>query len=167
MDGVSGAKLFYRQLCAKEITVEMMQKLENEIPVLQCKKEKFFPPGFFNPMQHLLIHLSYEAKVGGLVQYRWMYHTETTLIYLKPMVGNRARVEGCITEAFMLKEIEYFSSVYFAEDFSGHKTEFVEDPLESPEVKQKRWTRKSNYVAPPPVPTNPESRPIINPVGER
>jgi hypothetical protein len=24
MDGVSGAKLFYRQLCAKEIMVEMM-----------------------------------------------------------------------------------------------------------------------------------------------
>jgi hypothetical protein len=28
--------------------------------------------------------------------------------------GNRARVEGCITEAFTLKEIAYFLSVYFA-----------------------------------------------------
>jgi hypothetical protein len=61
---------FYRQLCAKEIAVEIMQKLEKEIPVLQCKMEKFFPPRFFNPMQHLLIHLPYEAKVGGFVQYR-------------------------------------------------------------------------------------------------
>jgi hypothetical protein len=43
----------------------------------------------FNPMQHLLIHLPYEAKVGGLVQYRWMYHIERALKYLKPMVGNR------------------------------------------------------------------------------
>jgi hypothetical protein len=32
------------------------------------------------------------------------------------MVGNRARVEGCITEAFMLKEITYFSSYYFTEE---------------------------------------------------
>jgi hypothetical protein len=104
---------FYRQLCAKEITVEMMQKLEKEILVLLCKMEKFFPPGFFNPMQHLLIHLPYEAKVGGPVQYRWMYHNERTLRYLKPMVGNRARVEGCIVEAFILKEVAYFSSVYF------------------------------------------------------
>jgi hypothetical protein len=36
---------FYRQLCAKEIAVEMMQKLE-EIPVLLCNMEKKFLPGF-------------------------------------------------------------------------------------------------------------------------
>jgi hypothetical protein len=107
---------FYIQLCAKEIMVEMMQKLEKEIPVLLCKMEKIFPPKFFNPMQHLLIHLPYEAKVGGHVQYRWMYHIERALRYLKPMVGNRARVEGCIAEEFILKEVAYFSSVYFAKE---------------------------------------------------
>jgi hypothetical protein len=94
----------------------MMQKLEKEIPMLLCKMEKFFPLGFFNPMQHLLIHLPYEAKVGGLVQYRWMCHIERAFRYLKPMVGNRARVEGCIIEAFILKEVAYFSSVYFVEE---------------------------------------------------
>jgi hypothetical protein len=31
---------FYRQLCTKEIVIEMMQKLEKEIPVLLCKMEK-------------------------------------------------------------------------------------------------------------------------------
>jgi hypothetical protein len=45
--------------------VEMMQKLEKEIPALLCKMEKIFPTRFFNSMQHLLIHLPYEAKVGG------------------------------------------------------------------------------------------------------
>jgi hypothetical protein len=94
---------FYRQLCAKEITVEMMQKLEKEIPILLCKTEKKFPPGFFNPMQHLLIHLLYEAKVDGPVHYMRMCHIQRALRYLKPMAGNRARVEGCIAEAFMLK----------------------------------------------------------------
>jgi hypothetical protein len=76
---------------------------------------KFFPPGFCNPMQHLIIHLPYEANVGGPVQYRWMYHISRPLRYLKPVVGNRARVEGSIT-AFILKEVAYFSSVYFAEE---------------------------------------------------
>jgi hypothetical protein len=71
---------------------------------------------FCNPMQHLLIHLPYEAKVGGPIQYRWMYHIERVFIYLKPLVDNRARVEGGITEAFTLKEVTYFSSVYFAEE---------------------------------------------------
>jgi hypothetical protein len=54
---------FYRQLCAKEIKKDMMQKLEEEIPVLLYKLGKIFPPGWFNPMQHLLVHLSYEAKI--------------------------------------------------------------------------------------------------------
>jgi hypothetical protein len=45
-----------------------------------------------------------------------MYHIKRALRYLKPMVDNRARVEGCITEAFILKEVAYFSSVYFAEE---------------------------------------------------
>jgi hypothetical protein len=94
----------------------MMQKLENEIPVLLCKMEKIFPPKVFNPMQHLIIHLLYEAKVGGHVQYKWMYHIERALRYLKPMVRNRVRVEDCLAEAFMLMEVAYFSSVYFAEE---------------------------------------------------
>jgi hypothetical protein len=57
---------FYRQLYAKEIKKEMIEKLENEIPVLLCKLEKNFPSGWFNPMQHLLVYLPYEAKIGGL-----------------------------------------------------------------------------------------------------
>jgi hypothetical protein len=56
---------FYRQLYAKEIKKDMMEKLEEEIPVLLCKLEKIFSPGWFNPMQYLLVHLSYEAKIGG------------------------------------------------------------------------------------------------------
>jgi hypothetical protein len=36
---------FYRELCAKEIKKDMMEKLEEEIPVLLCKLEKIFPPG--------------------------------------------------------------------------------------------------------------------------
>jgi hypothetical protein len=64
----------------------------------------------------ILVHIPYEAKVGGHVQYRWMYHIERALKYLRSMVGNKERVEGCITESFLLKEITYFSSVYFVEE---------------------------------------------------
>jgi hypothetical protein len=90
--------------------------LENEIPVLIYKLEKIFPPGWFNPMQHLLVHIPYEAKVGYPVQYRWMYHIERALKYLRAIVSNKARVEGSIAKSFLLKEITYFSSVYFAEE---------------------------------------------------
>ena len=66
-----------------------MEKLEQQIPILVCKLEKIFLPGFFNPMQHLLVHLPYEAKVGGPMQYRWMYHIKRTLKKLRAMVGNK------------------------------------------------------------------------------
>jgi hypothetical protein len=45
-----------------------------------------------------------------------MYHIKRALRYLKPMVDNSARVEGCVTEALTLKEVEYFSSIYFTEE---------------------------------------------------
>jgi hypothetical protein len=104
---------FYRQLCAKEIEKDMMEKLEDEIPVLLCRLKKIFAVGWFNPMQYLLVHLPYEAKIGGPQQYRWMYHIERALKKLRAMVRNKAKVEGCIVEEFKLKEITYFSSVYF------------------------------------------------------
>jgi hypothetical protein len=106
---------FYRQLYAKKIKKEMMEKLKEDIPVLICKLEKIFPPGWFNPMQYLLIHLPYEAKLGGPQQYMWMYHIERALKNLRAMAHNKAKVEVCITEEFKLKEIAYFINVYFVE----------------------------------------------------
>jgi hypothetical protein len=106
---------FYRQLCAKEIKKDMMKKLEEEIPVLLCKLEKIFPPRWFNLMQYLLVHLPYEAKIEGPQQHMWMYHIERILKKLRAMIHNKAKIEDCITEEFKLKEITYFSSVYFTE----------------------------------------------------
>ena len=125
---------FYRQICAKEISKNMMEKLEKQIPVLLCKLEKIFPPGFFNPMEHLLIHIPYEAKVGGPVQYRWMYHIERALKNLRGMVWNKARVEGCIAEAFLLKEVSYFTSVYFAEEHNVYAATMRYNVDEEPPV---------------------------------
>ena len=106
---------FYRQLCAKVISKKLMREFEKGIPVLLCKMEKIFPPGFFNVMQHLLVHLPWEALVGRPVQFRWMYPAERELKKLRAMVRNKARVEACIAEAFAIKEISNFSSKYFVE----------------------------------------------------
>jgi hypothetical protein len=92
----------------------MMQKLEKEIMVLVGKMEKIFLPGWFNVMQHLLVHLPWEAKVGGPTQFRWMYSQERELKKLRVIVHNKTRVEGCIAEAFACKEILNFSSKYFS-----------------------------------------------------
>ncbi|XP_054785879.1 uncharacterized protein LOC129292331 [Prosopis cineraria] len=46
--------LFFKDICSTIITVEQMQKLEENIVVTICKLEKFFPPAFFDSMEHFL-----------------------------------------------------------------------------------------------------------------
>jgi hypothetical protein len=62
---LSELRYFFRQLCAKELSRTMVADLERLAPVLLCKLEKIFPPGFFNPMQHLILHLPNEARMGS------------------------------------------------------------------------------------------------------
>ena len=107
---------FYRQLCAKEIDPMVMSTMEREVPVLLCKLEKIFPPGFFNPMQHLILHLPYEARMGGPVQNRWMYPIEREQKELRGKAKNRSRVEASIAEAYIIEEISHFTSIYFADN---------------------------------------------------
>lgn len=73
---VTEVSQFFRDLCSTTLQVEDVLRLEKNIPEILCKLERIFPPSFFNSMEHLPIHLPYEAKVGGPVQYRWMYPFE-------------------------------------------------------------------------------------------
>jgi len=41
-----------------------------------CNLEMIFPSLFFDSMEHLPIYLLYEIKVGGPVEYKWMYPFE-------------------------------------------------------------------------------------------
>ncbi|XP_040384748.1 uncharacterized protein LOC102706425 [Oryza brachyantha] len=106
---------FYRRLCAKEIDPAQMLQLEASIPVIICKLEKIFSPGFFNSMEHLMVHLPYQAMVGGPVKYHWMYLVESFIKTLKRKVGNKARVEGSIAESYLVEEISHFTSLYLPE----------------------------------------------------
>jgi hypothetical protein len=45
-----------------------------------------------------------------------MYFVERDLKKLKATIKNKTRVEGCIAEAFYLKEILHYMSTYFAEE---------------------------------------------------
>ena len=73
---ISELSKFFRALCAFQVRSNDMLSLEDDIVVTICKLEKIFPPSFFDSMEHLLIHLPYEARVGGPVQFRWMYPYE-------------------------------------------------------------------------------------------
>ncbi|XP_028107554.1 uncharacterized protein LOC114306510 [Camellia sinensis] len=99
-----GLKSHDCHLCSKTLRVTDLEKLQEQIILILCKLEKIFPPAFFDVMVHLAIHLPYEARLGGPVQYRWMYPIERMLSLLKGFVGNKARPEGSIAEAYISKE---------------------------------------------------------------
>ncbi|XP_019223546.1 PREDICTED: uncharacterized protein LOC109205295 [Nicotiana attenuata] len=67
---------FFKNIYSKCLTIEDLDILEAEIPVILTKLQLVFPPAFFDVMVHLPIHLPSEAKLGGPAQYRNMYPIE-------------------------------------------------------------------------------------------
>ena len=104
---------FFRQLCAKELSQNVVADLEKRAPELICKLEKIFPPGFFLSMQHLIVHLPYEARMGGGMQNRWCYPIERCLKTIRKKCGNKARIEASMAEAFINEEVSNFTTTYY------------------------------------------------------
>jgi hypothetical protein len=95
------------------LNVDHIERLEKNIIETICKLEMIFPPSFFDSMEHLPVHLPFEVKVEGPVQYRWMYPFERYLFNLKKKVKNKAHVKASICEAYIVEEISIFISYYF------------------------------------------------------
>jgi hypothetical protein len=107
---------FFRQLCAKELSRTVIDDLDRAAPLLLCRLEKIFPPGFFLPMQHLILHLSNEVRMTGPVQFHWCYPIERCLKVLRKKCRNKARIEASIAEASVLEEVSNFTTTYYAEN---------------------------------------------------
>nr|GEW29916.1 hypothetical protein [Tanacetum cinerariifolium] len=95
------------------LKVDQLEKMEKNIVVTLCKLEKILSPRFFDHMEHLVVNFSYEVRVGGPIQYRWMYLFERYLYHQKKKVKNKARVKCLICEAYIMEEISNFCSHYF------------------------------------------------------
>ena len=107
---------FFRELCSRNLSVHVVQRLKEEIPLILCKLEKIFPPAFFDVMVHLAVHLPDEALLRGPVQYGWMYPIERWLGTLKNLLRNRARPEGSIAKAYKESEVLAFCSMCTEDD---------------------------------------------------
>jgi hypothetical protein len=66
-DALTEINHFFRNICSSKLNVDHMERLETNIVETLCKLEMIFSPSFFDSMEHLPIHLSFEAKVGGPV----------------------------------------------------------------------------------------------------
>ncbi|XP_022031985.1 uncharacterized protein LOC110933051 [Helianthus annuus] len=103
---------FFRSLCSKVIKPEELEKLQLDIAQTLCEFEKIFLPSFFDIMVHLPIHLVNEVRLGGPVQYRWMFFMERYLCKLKSYVRNKSHPKGSIAEGYLIDECLNFCSRY-------------------------------------------------------
>lgn len=111
---------FFKTICSKEIKVDELQRLQEELCVTLCLLEKHFPPAFFDVMIHLTVHLTREVKLCGPILFRWMYPFERFMKVIKGHVRNRNRPEGCIAEGNVAEEtIEFFSEFFKSMDTVG------------------------------------------------
>ncbi|XP_026400660.1 uncharacterized protein LOC113296573 [Papaver somniferum] len=120
---------FFQELCSKNSRPKDFKELEKRIALILCNLEKIFPPAFFDIMVHLLIHLPTEARIGGPVQYRWMYPIKRYLYTLKKYVRNKAHPEGSIAEGYLADECVTFLSRYLkdVESRINRQVRYVDD----------------------------------------
>jgi len=120
---------FFKKLCSKVIDVAELEQLQESIVMTLCDMERNFLPSFFTVSVHLIVHLVEEVKLGGPVQYRWMYPMERYFVKLKALVKNRAHPEGSIVEGYRMEECLTFCS-----RFIGGTTRFTR-PSRNPLMK--------------------------------
>ena len=125
---------FFRCLCQKVIDVKSLDYLEVEIAETLCQFERIFPPSFFDIMVHLPIHLENEVRLGGPVQFRWMYYMERYLGDLKSFVRNRSRPEGSIAEAYLVKESLTFCSRYLSSAVDTRMNRMTRNSDDTPNI---------------------------------
>jgi len=61
---------FFSSICCKVINPLKLDELEDEIVVILCELEMFFPPYFFDITVHLVGHLVREVKLCGVREVR-------------------------------------------------------------------------------------------------
>ncbi|XP_068497787.1 uncharacterized protein [Phaseolus vulgaris] len=105
---------FFNSICSKEIDSQKLDELEEEIIVILCQLEMFFPPSFFDIMVHLVVHLVREIRLCGPVYMRWMYLVERYMKILKGYVKNQCRPEASIIERYISEESIEFCSEYMS-----------------------------------------------------
>ncbi|WZY94215.1 hypothetical protein YC2023_066544 [Brassica napus] len=110
---IQGIGAFFRDLSTHTLKEEVVQQLQENILILLCNLEKIFPQGFFDVIDHLAVHLPYEALLCRLIHYGWMFQYERAMKYLKGKAKNLAKVEGSIIAGSFMEETSHFTSYYF------------------------------------------------------
>ena len=152
---ISRLCIFFNQLCTKVVDVLKLNEVHNELVVMLCLLEKYFPPSFFDIMLHLPVHLIREVRLCGLVYFRWMYPFERYMKVLKGYVCNHNRLEECIAECYLVEKAIEFCTEYLSRTHaigipkSNNYDNKFGRPLtggRSTNIDHKSWLQAQHYV---------------------
>ncbi|KAL8161465.1 hypothetical protein V2J09_012954 [Rumex salicifolius] len=114
--GIWGAltelSMFFQSICSSTLDKQRIEDLICDAPLILCQLERIFPPSFFDSMEHLIMYLVFEAKLGG-----------------PGNMLNPQKVEAFIVESYLFEEIIYYSqhSPEYEDPYKRSKTTRNED----------------------------------------
>ena len=95
---------FFDVVSRKSITLRRLTRLQEEIVVILCELEIYFPPAFFDIMVHLLIHVVDDIIHLGPSFLHNMMPFERLNGIIKEYVRNRAKPDASIVQGWLTEE---------------------------------------------------------------
>ena len=103
---------FFDVVSRKSITLRRLTRLQEEIVVILCELEIYFPPAFFDIMVHLLIHVVDDIIHLGPSFLHNMMPFERLNGIIKGYVRNRAKPDASIVQGWLTEECVSFCQNY-------------------------------------------------------
>jgi hypothetical protein len=122
---LTGLCNFFDVITRKSISVKKLARLQEEIVVILCELEMYFPPAFFDVMVHLLVHIMDDIVSLGPAFLHNMMPFERMNGVIKGYVRNRSHPDGSIVQGWLTEECISFCTNYLD----------IEDPVGLPQNK--------------------------------
>jgi len=103
---------FFNAICSKVLDPVKFDDLQNEVAIILCQLEMYFPLAFFDIMVHLIVHLVREIRCCGLVYLCWIYPVERYMKILKGYTKNLHHPKASIVQRYIAEEAIEFCSDY-------------------------------------------------------
>ena len=103
---------FFDVISRKSITRKQLDRLQEEIVVILCELEIYFPPAFHDICLHLLLHVVDDISQLGPTFMHYMMPFERQNGVMKGYVRNRARPDASMVKGFLTSECISFCQNY-------------------------------------------------------
>ena len=113
-DTLLGLCNFFDVINRKSIGVRQLHRLQEEIVVILCELEIYFPPAFFDICLHLLLHVVDDIRQLGPTFMHYMMPFERMNGVMKGYVRNRAALDASMAKGFLTYECISFCQSYLS-----------------------------------------------------